>query len=131
MEWSGVRLASAKELRGSVDSSYEALAGAGHKWAAARPAAESVLRNEIEYALAVAEAMEVLRLPERKQFVLESKDAALAALTEVATTCQKVFSYVEDRDLGRRTPYLATIAGVLQAAAEQANGSAIVIKAAS
>jgi hypothetical protein len=128
-------MASAQEMRAEIESGYgslkEAIEGVGGNWPAARPAAESVLRNELELAVTIAETMEALRLPERKQFTLESQAEALSALSEVAETCSKVFGYVEDRDLVKSTPFMDTIGGVLQAAAEQASGSAQTIKAAS
>ena len=128
-------MASAKELRETIESGYgslkEAIEGAGSNWTSARPAAESVLRSELEFAVTIAETMEALRLPERKQFTLESQAEALSALSEVAETCNKVFGYVEDRDLVKATPFMETIGGVLEAAAEQASGSAQAIKAAS
>ena len=124
-------MATAKELRDEIASGYdqlkEAISATGH-WDSARPAAESVLRSQLEYAVTIAERMEALRLPERKAFTLESKDEALNALSEVATTCNKVFGYVEDRDMVKNTPVMETIGGVLEAAAEQARGSAAAIK---
>ncbi len=127
-------MASAEEIRQEITDGYnslkEAIEGAGGKWASARPAAESVLRSELEYAVTIAETMEALRMPERKQFTLESSEDALVALSEVSETCTKVFGYVEDRDLEKTTPVLETIGGVLRAAAEQVSSSAMVIKGA-
>ena len=127
-------MASAKELREQIDSNYtllkEAIAGTKN-WQAARPAAENVLRSELEYAATIAEAMEALRLPERRSFTLESQEQALSALNEVSDTCTKVFKYVEDRDMVKKTAFMDNIGAVLQAAAEQANGAAQAIKSAS
>lgn len=128
-------MASAEELRAEIKTGYEALreaiGGLSGSWDQARLGVESVLRSEIDYAVTIAQTMEALRLPERKQFELTSAEDALDALTDVADTCNKVFGYVEDRDLVKTTPVMDNIGGVLQAAADQATGSAQQIKAAS
>ena len=128
-------MASADELRTEIQTGYDALAqaieGIGASWDHARLGVESVLRAELDYAVTIAETMEALRLPERKQFELSSASDALEALTEVSATCIKVFGYVEDRDLVKTTPVMENIGGVMQAAADQAMGSASSIKAAS
>ncbi len=128
-------MASAEELRTEIESGYgalkEAIGSVSAQWGAARLGVESVLRSELDYAVTIAETMEALRLPERRQFELGSVEEALSALEEVSQTCIKVFGYVEDRDLVKTTPVMENIGGVLQAAADQANGSAQSIKAAS
>jgi hypothetical protein len=75
--------------------------------------------------------MEALRLPERQQFALESVDEALTALATVSETSSKIFGYVEDRDMVKTTPVMENIGGVMEAAADQAKGSAATIKAGS
>lgn len=117
-----------KQCRDAYDALKDAIDGSANKWASARPAAESVLRSELEYAVTIAETMEAMRLPERKTFTLESKEEALSALSEVAETCNKYFGYVMDSDLEKSTPMMENIGGVLEAAAEQASSSAIAIK---
>ena len=128
-------MASADELKSEIASGYDslraAIEGATDNWTAARPAAENVLRTNLDYAATIADVMESLKKPERQQFSLESQDDALSALTEVTATTVKVFGYVEDRDMEKRTPYLDTIGGVLKAAADQVTGAVTQIKAVS
>ncbi len=128
-------MASADELRTEIKTGYdelrEAIEGAAAHWDSARLGIESTLRSELDLAVTVAETMEALRLPERQQFELESVDAALTALESVSATSIKVFGYVEDRDMVKTTPVMENIGGVMQAAADQAKGSAATIKAGS
>lgn len=128
-------MASAEELRTEIKTGYdelrEAIQAAAAHWDQARLGVESVLRSELDYAVTIAETMEALRLPERQQFELATVDDALSALDDVSATCIKVFGYVEDRDLVKTTPVMENIGGVLQAAADHANGSAQSLKAAS
>ncbi|MEE8336674.1 MAG: hypothetical protein V3R95_01300 [Dehalococcoidia bacterium] len=128
-------MASAEELRGEITTGFdalrEAIEGASSHWDSARLGIESTLRSELDLAVTVAETMEALRLPERQQFKLENVDAALTALESVSATSIKVFGYVEDRDMVKTTPVMENIGGVMQAAADQAKGSAATIKAGS
>ncbi len=128
-------MATAEELRSEIttglDALREAIEGASSHWDSARLGIESTLRSELDLAVTVAETMEALRLPERQQFELADVDAALSALEDVATTCIKVFGYVEDRDMVKTTPVMENIGGVMEAAANQAKGSAATIKAGS
>lgn len=128
-------MATAEELRGEITTGFdalrEAIEGAESHWDSARLGIESTLRSELDLAVTVAETMEALRLPERQQFELENVDAALTALESVSATSIKVFGYVEDRDMVKTTPVMENIGGVMQAAADQAKGSAATIKAGS
>jgi hypothetical protein len=128
-------MATAEELRSEItagfDSLREAIEGASSNWDSARLGIESTLRSELDLAVTVAETMEALRLPERQQFELADVAAALSALEDVSTTSIKVFGYVEDRDMVKTTPVMENIGGVMQAAADQAKGSAATIKAGS
>lgn len=128
-------MASAEELRGEIKTGYddlrEAIEGAASHWDSARLGIESVLRSELDLAVTVAETMEALRLPERQQFELGSVDEALTALESVSATSIKIFGYVEDRDMIKTTPVMENIGGVMEAAADQAKGSAATIKAGS
>ncbi|HJM90237.1 MAG TPA: hypothetical protein QF624_11555 [Dehalococcoidia bacterium] len=128
-------MASAEELRTEIKTGYdelkEAISGAESKWDSARLGIESVLRSELDLAVTVAETMEALKLPDRQQFELTTVADALTAFEDVSGTCIKVFGYVEDRDMVKRTPVMDDIGGVMQAAADQAKGSAATIKAGS
>ncbi|HJM75454.1 MAG TPA: hypothetical protein QGI71_06300 [Dehalococcoidia bacterium] len=128
-------MATAEELRSEIttgfDSLREAIEGASSNWDSARLGIESTLRSELDLAVTVAETMEALRLPERQQFELADVASALSALENVSSTSIKVFGYVEDRDMVKTTPVMENIGGVMQAAADQAKGSAATIKAGS
>jgi hypothetical protein len=78
-----------------------------------------VLGAERVFAGMVAKAMEG-KSPERREYAFADNNAALAALDETCADCDKVFRYIEERDLAKAAPmpdglpFPKTIEGVLQ-----------------
>lgn len=133
------------EYRAQITSGREALKSAiknaGDRWEVApaggegeeswapRKVAEHVIGSERYFAGAIAGAMEG-KAPERKEYSFESNADALAALEESCVDCDKVFRYIEDRDMAKAAPmpdgipFPKTIEGFLQLNAYHLNDHA-------
>jgi hypothetical protein len=110
---------SADEYRAQIAASREALRnaiqGAGDRWEVAprggdgeeswapRRVAEHVIGSERRFAAVIAASMEG-RAPESKEFAFATNADALAAFDANCTDCDKVFRYIEDRDLTKAAP---------------------------
>jgi hypothetical protein len=93
----------------------DAISGAGSRWETApsggegedawspRQVAEHAIGSERYFAGKVAGSMEG-KAPERIEFSFASNADALAALDSSVADCDKVFRYVEDRDLAKAAP---------------------------
>jgi hypothetical protein len=78
-------------------------AGEGEEAWSPRQVAEHAIGSERFFARAIAGSMEG-KAPERIEFAFATTDEALAALDSSIVDCDKVFRYVEDRDLAKAAP---------------------------
>ena len=130
-------MASADELRQTITENRaklrEAIEGASGNWVlgdvegdeanwGSRKVAEHCIGSEAVFAGMVAGVM-LSKAPEREELSLESSADAVAALEAAAASTDKVFRYVEDRDLAKTAPmpdgapFSKDIEGVLTLAA--------------
>jgi len=130
-------MASADELRQTITENraklLEAIEGASGNWVlgdvegdeanwGSRKVAEHCIGSEAAFAGMVAGVM-LSKAPEREELSLESSADAVAALEAAAASTDKVFRYVEDRDLAKTAPmpdgvpFSKDIEGVLTLAA--------------
>ncbi len=111
---------SADDYRTQVASGRSALRAAistsGNRWETApasggegeeswspRKVAEHVIAAERSFAGGVSRAMEG-KAPERKEYSFATSAEAIEALDANAADCDKVFRYIEDRDLAKAAP---------------------------
>lgn len=126
-------MATADEIRASIDEGRTALkaalegadaskweqVGAGNEEWTPRKIAEHVIGSEGYFARGVAGAM-LGKEPEQRELALTTPAEAVAALEAAVEDCNKVYRYVEDRDLEKRVGEDGTIQGMMEGLAAHA-----------
>ena len=112
-----------KAIEGTADRWEQRPAGAREEEWTPREVVEHVLGGDLSFAGWVARVM-LGRAPEVRELTLASAQDALTVLPTIADPCEKVFSWVEDRDLtkkceemerlGPNFPLPANLEGVLR-----------------